>query len=211
MIPYDMDANMKNLEEDIAKEIIQIGLSKAADALSFFVKDRVLVRPVDLNIGGDPALLAPEPTTGARMFLLGTELKGAIAGSAYLLFNEEDVAFMRDTQPLGAIGDEPLMLEVANILTAMVVTQFANILDQVMYGYVPYLEVLPDHNVAHRLKAAVPPGHDAVQFTATFYTDRIRLQPKFVWYMDAHFFHAVAQLMSDKDKVELVRNMTKAA
>jgi chemotaxis protein CheY-P-specific phosphatase CheC len=206
-----MDTAIKNLEEDIAKEIIQIGLSKAADALSFFVKDRVLVRPVDLRIGGDPAPMAPEVTTGARMFLLGTELKGAIAGSAYLLFNEEDVAFMRDSQPMGAIGDEPLMLEVANILTAMVVTQFANILDKVMYGYVPYLEVLRDHDVAARLKEVVPHGHAAVQFSATFYTDRIRLQPKFVWYLEAHFFDAIAQLMSDQDKLALVHKMSKAA
>jgi hypothetical protein len=81
----------------------------------------------------------------------------------------------------------------------------------VMYGYVPYLEVLRDHEVAQRLKEAVPAGHSAVQFTATFSTDLIRLQPKFVWYMESHFFDAVAGLMSDQDKLALVHKMTKAA
>ena len=41
---------LNEIELDVAKEVLNIGLSKSADSMSFFTKNKVLIRTIDLRI-----------------------------------------------------------------------------------------------------------------------------------------------------------------
>lgn len=206
-----MNSAAHQQEEEIAKAIIRIGLSKAADALSFFVNEQVSAQLMDLMIDqGEPRPHTVD-SAGAKMHVLSTELRGAITGTAYLLFDEDEVARLKAAQPLADIDDGPLMLEVANILTAMVITQFANILDRTMYGYVPALKVMDSALVPTAIAAAHSTERNALCFTASFVTRSVRIAPQFVWFMEPAFLQAIGQVAEDEARLAMVRSLHDAA
>jgi chemotaxis protein CheY-P-specific phosphatase CheC len=204
---------LHQVEGDIAKEIIHIGLAKAADTLSFFVKERVLVRLLEVRIDGEGSARVSNKENSGRNYILSTEMKGDITGKAYLLFDEQEVGRLLATQGATAQDDaltEGFLLEVANILTASVVTQFSNILQCAMHGYVPELYFAPGEATGGFIQAGHPQEYNAMSFTALFNTDNVEMKPEFIWFMEDKFFDAVRNVVTDESKLKMVRSLSTA-
>ncbi|MBC3542372.1 chemotaxis protein CheC [Rufibacter sediminis] len=152
-----MELQVNELERDIIKEILNIGLARAADSFAVIAKDRVLLKVPDLQLMEAEELLKIVRAYENSHTIIQSDIKGELNGSTLMLFSELHVEQLsrvclgmtvNGSDPLTEM-QESLLLEVSNIITGALVTQLANILKSNIYGSPP---VAPKHDIAESLK-----------------------------------------------------------
>lgn len=198
------------LELDIAKEILNIGLSKSADSLSFFTKDKVLLNTFDIYSSEAKNLKVLATNFGSEdTYVLSTELKGELTGECFLIFRKNEVEeLLKATLPASILGNpeqkeemgNAILLELDNIVSAAVITQFSNILQCSSYGNVPQLNVMSPSNLEGFLTKRIGDDH-LVCFKAEFITENVKLQPEFIWGLNERFVAGVKSIAIDGGEV----------
>jgi chemotaxis protein CheY-P-specific phosphatase CheC len=211
-----MTANFSDVELDITKEIVNIGLSKSADSLSFFIKEKVLINLVDLKINSGDYRPLSKKVHSDKCYLLTTEIKGELKGKAFLIFSETEVESIINANLPESIRNNPVekasmtnafLLEIDNIITASVVTQFANILHCKIFGDVPSLNILPHDQLNQFLGEIDSKNFNSIYFNSKFDSKSISMNPEFIWLLDDKFFSGVKGLVSDEKKQELIHSL----
>lgn len=201
------------MELELLKEIIGIGLSKAADSFSFFTKGKVTIKLNEIKLNFDSYFPLSRKYPTSKNYLLKTMIKGELNGEAYLLFSDEDTELILIKNLPNSINllseekkeiEKNILLEIDNIITASVVTQFANILQSKIYGDVPAINFLEGFEINQFLSANYNRSYNALFFSARFVSESTELSPEFIWLMDNNFFTALKNIISDKSKMELL-------
>lgn len=139
------EPHVTELERDIIKEILNIGLARAADSFAAIAKDRVLLKVPDIQLTGVKKLIELVTKYEDTHFIIQSDIKGDFNGATLMLFSNEHITRlseiclnMQDTKP-GEVNtmQESLLLEISNIITGALVTQLANILKANIYGSPP--------------------------------------------------------------------------
>jgi chemotaxis protein CheY-P-specific phosphatase CheC len=189
-------------ELDIAKEIVNISLAKAADSLSFFIKQKVMMQisSVSLDVISSETNFTNLKTD--VFTALKTEIKGDFDGNCYLLITSEDKNKILDlTLPQSVLNDEvkkkefgrEILLEIDNIVTASVVTQFSNLLKYKMYGYIPQIKEVNFDDINHYLFSENNNQSALFSVKTKFSTEKDKLEPEFIWFMNKEKFIAGVQ------------------
>ena len=196
------------IEQDIATEIVNIGLAKAGDSLSFFTQEKVFISGKDLKLERicDNELFKKslEPLT-----VLSTEIRGDMKGYCYLIFDKEDTerlfklsfpaSILENKEHLEEMGTGMLM-EMDNIITAAVVTQFSNLFQLDMHGYVPeFFKGTKKETIDHIMNHAEA-GSFLLHFSTSFSSGETDISPEFLWCLDESFVNAIKSY-TQKDKV----------
>lgn len=211
-----MTIELSRVELDITQEIINIGIAKAADSLSFFIKGKVWIQLLDIkmNSANYSPLSRKYPT--AKNYLLTTVIKGEAKGIAYLLFNESEAEKIGDANLPDSIKNDPVekakmmeafLLEIDNIITGSVITQFSNILQCNIYGDVPSLKILAGHEINQYLSEKHSDDLNSIYFNVRFITENMDLTPEFIWLLDDKIFNSFKYLVSDEKKKELFQKL----
>ena len=140
-----MNVYMTDLERDIIREILNIGLARAADSFAVVAQERVLleVPSLDLLIGED--ILVKVAEYQRNHVPIQSDIRGDFNGTTLMFFSGQHVqrlsrVCLRMTVPDSTDVDElqeSLLLEISNIITGALVTQLANILKAKIYGAPP--------------------------------------------------------------------------
>lgn len=141
-----MNWTLTPLEQDIFKEIANIGLSKAADALAIISKEKVLLHVPEITLV-TPEKLISTILTGKEedALLIRSDIVGELKGKTVLIFSDRHTCeFIEDSlAPLLETKDEighlksSFLLEISNIVTGSVLTQLSNIFGLQIHGSVP--------------------------------------------------------------------------
>lgn len=211
-----MEKELNQEELEVTKKIINIGLSKAADTLSFFIKEKAVILLFDLKVNSYNNYSLSKKDNIKKSYLLTTEIRGEIGGKAFLVFNESEVEKLVDVNFPDTIKNNPqekaamtdaILLEIDNIITASVVTQFANILKCKIFGDVPALAILPPDELNSYLSTNNMQCSNIIYFNSRFITKNLDINPEFIWVMDDTFFMGVKNLASNKEKIELLEKL----
>jgi chemotaxis protein CheY-P-specific phosphatase CheC len=211
-----MTADLKNVELDITKEIVNIGLSKSADSLSFFIREKVLIQVIDIKISSQKVHPLSVKSNSNTCYVLTTDIVGELKGKAFLIFNEEEVENIVGPNLPDNIKNNPIekadmanafLLEIDNIITASVLTQFANILQCKVYGDVPTLNILPHSELNAFLDKSNSDKFNSIYINSKFSTKSMNINPEFIWLLDDKFFNGVKNLVSDEKKLELLHSL----
>lgn len=209
-----MAVELSKVELDITKEIINIGLSKAADSLSFFIKDKVLIQHLDLQINSTSYAPLSRKQEAGKTYLLTTNILGDINGKSYLVLNDTEVEKFVGTNIPDSIKNndvekskmtDALLLEIDNIITASVVTQFSNILRFKMYGGVPMLDTFQQDQLNTHLNDSNPDQCNVMYFNSRFITKNLDINPEFIWLMGDKFFTGVKNVVKDDKMLDLLQ------
>ena len=156
-----MDLSMTELERDIIREILNIGLARAADSFAVIAQERVLleVPSIDLLMSND--ILAKVREYQSRHVPIQSDIRGDFNGTTRMFFSGQHVQRlsrvclrMQTTETLEVNElQESLLLEISNIITGALVTQLANILKANIYGAPP---VAPRGDIAESMQNLVP-------------------------------------------------------
>ncbi len=207
-----MNHIFNKLELDLATEVINIGLAKAGDSLSFFTREKVLIRSKDLVIYNsyEKNLFSKssDPIT-----ILSTQIRGGMNGYCYLIFNREEVDRLNQISFPQRILDNPeqlaemgkgMLMEADNIITAAVVTQFSNLFKIDMHGYVPEHFSGNYKEVDNYIRTHATKGNYMLHFNTTLFSGEQNISPEFLWCLDETFVSAVKKFVKeDKSLIKL--------
>ena len=151
------EPHVSELERDIIKEILNIGLARAADSFAAIAKDKVLLKVPDIQLIEVKELLKLVSKYESTHFIIQSDIKGDLNGATLMLFSDDHIARLSEVClsmveiQKGTVSamQESLLLEISNIITGALVTQLANILKSNIYGSPPKA---PKSNIADSLK-----------------------------------------------------------
>ena len=140
-----MNVYMTDLERDIIREILNIGLARAADSFAVVAKERVLleVPSLDLLMGED--IVSKVTEYQKNHVAIQSDIRGDFNGTTLMFFSGQHVQRLSRVCLRLTVGEstnvdelqESLLLEISNIITGALVTQLANILKAKIYGAPP--------------------------------------------------------------------------
>lgn len=205
-------------ELDIAKEIFNIGLSKAADSMAFFTKEKVFIKSLDLKMKDVKSIdKLSRKNEDELLYVLTTEVKGELEGVCYLVFSEKEVEeILKVSLPSSIIENpakcklmsEAILLEMDNIIAASVITQFSNFFKYKIYGDVPSL-----------LKTSLVKFNDLVKtddtfkyvlyFKSEFNTTGMGITPEFIWLLDDKYIEGVKSIAQDAQRLKEINEELK--
>jgi chemotaxis protein CheC len=144
------EIKINKLEEDIFREIINIGLAKVADSFSVIARQTVLLNVPAIKVADEEHVNSLLPPSEREDFVILSDIDGEINGKTFVIFEQDNARKLAEV----CIGSEQgfqgnylalkksLLLEVSNILTGSLATQLANIFDLYIHGqppvFVPY-------------------------------------------------------------------------
>lgn len=139
------EPHITELERDIIKEILNIGLARAADSFAAIAKDKVLLKVPDITLIEVKDLLNLVATYEDTHVIIQSDVKGEFNGATLMLFSDDHIVRLSEIclsmlevqKGELTVMQESLLLEISNIITGALVTQLANILKANIYGSPP--------------------------------------------------------------------------
>ena len=177
-----MYININLLEKDILKEIFNVGISKAADALSSLLKTNrgIILTVPDIKIIGPNEVAQEIRNYDEAVLAIRSKLQGDMKGLTVLLFFDRQIEWIiQHSVSERTLHHEQLsrlrmsvLLEIGNILTGAVLTQFANILGIEVQGLPPEGMVVTETNSVENIICDLPPCQPIVLSIKTDFLDR---------------------------------------
>jgi len=190
---------MKDLtpqEIDVARKIISAGLVKSAESLSFFMNETISLKDFDAEKNLDNPPLELGKKDESNIHLLTTKVIGEMKGICCLIFSAEEADHLRKAALPQEILDSPemmeemsdgIMLEVDNIISASVITQFSNLLKVKIHGGVPDLKKVTFKEMEEYISGEVNNELYLISFKTSFESSKAQFNPEFVWLFDKTF------------------------
>lgn len=152
---------MTDLERDIIREILNIGLARAADSFAIIAKERVLLEVPNIDLLMSEDILQRVREYQGQHVSIQSDIRGDFNGTTLMFFSGQHVQRlsrvclrMVTTETLDVNElQESLLLEISNIITGALVTQLANILKANIYGAPP---TAPRGDIAATLQTLMP-------------------------------------------------------
>jgi len=187
---------INNKESETAKEIANIGMLKAAESLSFFMKEDIKLD--DMQCCFDPPCNSDmfSDKEGANVHVLITKIIGEMKGICCLIFSEQEANQLRNAALPPEITNDPemmkemkdgILLEVDNIISASVITQFSNILKIKIHGGVPMIKKMDESELNHYIKGLLENNLYIINFKTRFVSSNLDFSPQFLWFFDESF------------------------
>lgn len=152
---------MTDLERDIIREILNIGLARAADSFAVIAQERVLLEVPNIDLLVSDDILRKVREYQARHVAIQSDIRGDFNGTTLMFFSGQHVQRLSrvclrmktpETLEVNEL-QESLLLEISNIITGALVTQLANILKANIYGAPP---VAPRGDIAENMQNLLP-------------------------------------------------------
>ena len=195
-----MIKNLTPQEIDVAKTIISAGLVKSAESLSFFMNETITLKDFDAEKHLNNPPLELNKKDESNIHLLTTKVIGEMKGICCLIFSEEEADHLRKAALPQEILDSPemmeemsdgIMLEVDNIISASVITQFSNLLKVKIHGGVPSLKKVTSKEMEEFISGEVDQELYLISFKTSFQSSKANFNPEFVWLFDNTFIDCI--------------------
>ena len=192
--------NLTSQEIDVARTIISAGLVKSAESLSFFMNETITLKDFDAEKYLDNPTLELSKKDENNIHLLTTKVIGEMKGICCLIFSEEEADHLRQAALPQEILDSPemmeemsdgIMLEVDNIISASVITQFSNLLKVKIHGGVPSLKKVTSKEMEEFITGEVDQELYLISFKTSFESSKANFNPEFVWLFDNTFIDCI--------------------
>ena len=156
-----MNLLMTELERDIIREILNIGLARAADSFAVIAKERVLLEVPSIDLLMSEDIMTKLRDYQARNVTIQSDIRGDFNGTTLMFFSGQHVQRLSrvclryDSTETLEVNElqESLLLEISNIITGALVTQLANILKANIYGAPP---TAPRGDIAESMQSLLP-------------------------------------------------------
>lgn len=187
-------------EMQAARNIISAGLVKAAESLSFFMNETITLNEVDQEDSLSVNTIEIEKKNQSNIHLLITKVIGELKGVCCLIFSEEEADQLRKTALPPEVLNSPemmaemsdgIMLEVDNIISASVITQFSNMLKVKIYGGVPELRKVNSMELESYMQEEINNEMYLVSFKTKFKSSHVSFAPEFIWLFDNTFVESI--------------------
>lgn len=210
-----MEVVLNQEEIGIAKKIIDIALKKAAESMQFFTQENVTISGVNVNIKNIQDI-DEFSDKNDNLTVLITEIRGELGGICFFIFTEREVeevlkislpeAIRNDPSKMKTMGDA-ILLEMDNIITASMITQFSNFFQFKTYGDVPSLKKVESSDLSDFIHQYSKQEQNVLHFKADFATTGYNINPDFIWLLNENYFQGVKKVVSDTDSKKKIESL----
>lgn len=152
---------MTDLERDIIREILNIGLARAADSFAVIAQERVLLEVPNIDLLMSDDIMRKVREYQSKHVAIQSDIRGDFNGTTLMFFSGQHIQRLSRVCLRMQIPEslevnelqESLLLEISNIITGALVTQLANILKANIYGAPP---MAPKGDIATAMQALLP-------------------------------------------------------
>lgn len=201
---------LSNFETNAITDILNVGLAKAAETLSFFMNEKISIEAFDfkietLDLHKENLKFKPD-----SQYVLTTEVIGDIKGYCHLVFSKADtiklfeLSLPKDLKPGSEefkLMSTALLLELDNIVSASVITQLANLLKSKMHGGIPSICDLNENSIPQKkfLENELKDTY-ILNFKSRFFPSAAKenFSPEFIWVLTPTFVDKVKESLSGK-------------
>ncbi len=156
-----MNLIMNELERDIIREILNIGLARAADSFAVIAQERVMLEVPNLDLLPSTDIISRVQDYQARYVAIQSDIRGDFNGSTFMFFSGQHIQRLSRVCLRMQVSEslqldelqQSLLLEISNIITGALVTQLANILKSSIYGAPPQA---PEGDLSESLRSLMP-------------------------------------------------------
>jgi len=117
-----------------------------------------------------------------------------------LLQNSLPATVLNNPEKLSIMGNA-FLLEVDNIISASVITQFSNILKHKMHGDVPALQVLNENSLNDYISHHLNQDSQIINFKVNFTSSHLHFCPEFFWLFNKSFIEAIIKFGSSEENL----------
>jgi chemotaxis protein CheY-P-specific phosphatase CheC len=190
-----------NIISDFKEKLITKGLEKSCESLGFFLKNKVGLEKVSFSPAEEVSAESISAIFDRKDIILYSEIMGDIKGICFFLLQEKDARLLlttnfpvlgADSERLNAIGDE-FLLELDNIITASVVTEFSNSLQVKMFGGIPHIHFQKNGNDAIYALLSRGTNFYSYNFSCRYLIKGQEFSPEFIWLFDSRFIDITAR------------------
>lgn len=181
----NMNNTLTLIEEDAFMEIINIGLSKSADAMSLMLNENVFIKCVQRAEVAEAFKSIKDDS-----FQIINEINGDVNGVCCFVFTKKDAMYLTRNNRIEKLAieeynlnkqDEAFLIELDNIIVAAVTTQIANFLQININRDIPRLgQWNSPQNLDRLLKK-----YDPLFFKTRFRTSDVTTTPGFYWFIES--------------------------
>ena len=175
----------------------------------------MLIRSLNLQIRDlkDVAALSLKQDAG-ELYVLVTEIQGELTGVCYLIFSEEEVhkllqislpESVRANKEKARVMGEAILLEMDNIITASVITQFSNFFNLSMHGSVPSLTKTIPSGIDQIIRSTNRTSGYYLYFKSEFNTEGLDINPDFIWLLDNKYLDGVREFVKDESNLKKLK------
>jgi chemotaxis protein CheC len=152
-----MDLSMTDLERDIIREILNIGLARAADSFAVIAQERVLLEVPNIDLLMSEDIMRKVREYQSKHVAIQSDIRGDFNGTTLMFFSGQHIqrlsrVCLRMQAPEALEVNElqeSLLLEISNIITGAL----ANILKANIYGAPP---TAPRGDIADMMQSLLP-------------------------------------------------------
>jgi len=201
-------SKLNTQEKGVAINIISQGLIKAAESLSFFMNEKITFK----EFSEDEFLNSPPIDLGKKdennIHFLTTRVIGDLKGVCCLIFSEDEADSLRSAALPAEILESPemmsemsdgIMLEVDNIISASVITEFSNLLKVKIHGSIPDLKKVNFEEMESIIADEMSNKLFRISFKISFESSNSGFNPEFIWLFDNAFIECIKEFTVSKE------------
>lgn len=188
-------------ELNFANRLMSLALANAAASFSLMANIEIRLQSAEIQLKPIEEDIKPSFSDEEKLSVLVSQVIGDMPAHSYLIFRPVDTTklavlclppSMQDNEEM----QQALQIEIANILTASVVTQLSNFFKVRIFGYVPNFLALTKKEIGQTIEKEM--DREAISFflKTNFIAPNLQIQPDFIWTFNQVF-------------VDMVKNMAK--
>ena len=173
-------------------EMMNQALQNSAKALSVLIEDEVRLEGLEVRLNTNKkknlAFLSSE-----TFYNIYSEIRGDISAESFLIFSQENAEKLHqnikpspENKTTGML--EAILLEVANILTAAVVTSLSNFLEINAFGDVPQLHKITKSEMEDFIQNTLANIPFSFSFKIELASLNTQIYPEFIWLVREDFY-----------------------
>lgn len=174
-------------------------LQNSAKALSTLIEDEVRPEGLEVRLSTNKKKNIIFSNSDV-LYHIASDIRGDISAESFLIFSQEDAEkLLQNIKPSPEVKTtsmlEAILLEVANILTASVVTSLSNHLDVHAFGGVPQLHKITKDQTKEFIENTFSDVPFSFSFKIELASFHTQIYPEFLWLVHQEFY----QLLETKD------------
>lgn len=210
-----MEQNMGNLltgdELHLANKLMSLALANSAASFAQMANIEIKLQSAEVQIKPIDEDIKPTFSVEESLYALASQIIGDIPAHSYLIFKPEDVVKLATlclppTMQNNVEMQQALQIEVANILTASVVTQLSNFFKVKIFGYVPELRKLTKKEIRQTIESEMDRETVSFFLKTSFITPNLQIEPDFIWTFNQIFIDMIKEMAkSDENTLYLTQ------
>ncbi len=184
-----------------ANKLMSLALANSAASFSQMANTEIKLQAAEIQLKPIDNDIKPDTLPEENLYILVSQIIGDVPAHSYLIFKPSDAAKLAvlclpPSAQNSVEMQQALQIEMANILTASVVTQLSNFFKVKIFGYVPELKKMTKAVLRQSIEKEMDKENVSFFLKTNFITPNLQIQPDFIWTFN-HIF------------IDKIRNMAK--